>query len=106
MKGKGVAMLRITVHETEGILTFQVEGRLAGPDVQVLEECWCNALARHRDSTFRLNLTDLTSVDAEGRACLAALHRQGAELVAADCLTKAMVAEITQAPGADYGHDE
>ncbi len=99
-------MLRITIHEKPGVLTFQVEGRLAGPDVQVLEECWRSALARHRDSTFRLNLTDLTSVDAEGRACLGALHRQGAEFVAADCSTTAMVAEMAQDPGADSGHGE
>ncbi len=33
-----------------------------------------------------------------GKACLAALHRQGAELVAADCLMNAVVAEITGAP--------
>jgi hypothetical protein len=40
----------------------------------------------------------VTSIDAAGRACLAALHQQGAELVATDCLMKAVVAEITKAP--------
>jgi hypothetical protein len=43
----------------------------------------------------------VTFIDAAGQACLAALHRLGAELVAADCLTKAVVAEITQTPGPD-----
>ena len=47
----------------------------------------------------------MTSIDAAGRACLAALHQQGAEFIAADCLTKAVVAEIIGSPagGADKG---
>jgi hypothetical protein len=96
-------MLRITVHDKPGSLTFQLEGRLAGPWVRVLEECWQSALARRRDPALLLDLTGVTSVDAPGRACLAALHSQGAEFVAADCLMKAVVAEITGAHGADCG---
>ena len=33
-------MLRITVHDTQQALTFQLEGRLAGPWVSEVEECW------------------------------------------------------------------
>jgi YHS domain-containing protein len=88
-------MLRITVHDKPGALTFQLEGRLAGPWVRELEACWQGARAGRRKPTLRVDLTGVTSVDAAGQACLAALHRQGAEFVAADCLTKAVVAEIT-----------
>ena len=91
-------MLRITVHDKPGVLTFQLEGRLAGPWVQVLEECWQSALASQREPILRVDLTGVTSIDAAGRACLAALHRQRAEFIAADCLTKAVVAEITRSP--------
>jgi anti-anti-sigma regulatory factor len=94
-------MLRITVHDKPGVLTFQLEGRLAGPSVRVLQECWPSALAGQRQPILRVDLTGVTSVDAAGRACLAALHRQGAEFVAADCLMKAVVAEITQGPAPD-----
>ena len=87
-------MLRITVHDKPGALTFQLEGRLAGPWVRVLQECWQSALAGRRQPMLRVDLTEVTSIDAAGRACLAALHRRGAEFVAADCLTKAVVAEI------------
>jgi ABC-type transporter Mla MlaB component len=93
-------MLRITVHDKPGGLTFQLEGRLAGPSVRVLEECWRSALARQREPILRVDLTGATSIDAAGKACLAALHRLGAEFVAADCLTKAVVAEITRDPEA------
>jgi ABC-type transporter Mla MlaB component len=101
-------MLRITVHDKTGALTFQLEGRLAGPSVPVLQECWQSTLARQRQSILRVDLTGVTSIDAAGRACLAALHRQRAEFVAADCLTKAVVAEIIRSPaaGADEGGRE
>jgi hypothetical protein len=96
-------MLRITVHDQPQALTFQLEGRLAGPWLRVLEECWQSTLARQRKPIRRVDLTGVTFIDAAGRACLAAMHRQGAEFIAPDCLTKAVVAEITQTPGPDCG---
>jgi hypothetical protein len=43
-------------------------------------------LAHHRKPILRI---DLTAVHRRrGKACLTAMHRQGAELVAADCLTR------------------
>ena len=38
----------------------------------------------------------MTFIDDAGKTCLAAMYRQGAEFVAADCLTKDIVAEIRQ----------
>ena len=90
-------MLRITIHDKPRVLTFRLEGRLAGAWLRELEECWQSTLARQGKPTLCVDLTGVTSIDAAGQACLAALHRQGAEFVAADCLTKAIVAEITQA---------
>lgn len=91
-------MLRITVRDQPGARTFQLEGRLAGPWVRELEECWRGTLTGRRVPSLLLDLTGVTSIDAAGRACLEALHRQGAEFVAADCLMKAVVAEITHPP--------
>jgi ABC-type transporter Mla MlaB component len=88
-------MLRITVHAKPRSFTFQLEGSLAGPWVRELEECWQSTLARQRKPTLRVDLTGVTDIDAAGTACLAAMHRQGAEFIAADCLTKGIVAEIT-----------
>jgi ABC-type transporter Mla MlaB component len=96
-------MLRITVHDNPAALTFQLEGSLAGPGLRELEKCWQDALARRRDAILRVDLTGTTFIDAAGQACLAAMHRQGAEFVAADCLTRSIVAEITQAPVPDWG---
>ena len=89
-------MLRITVHDNPLALTFQLEGRLTGPWLQELEECWKSTLAHQRKPILRVDLTGVTFIDDGGKACLAAMHRQGAELVAADCLTRDIVAEIRQ----------
>ena len=91
-------MLRITVNDKPGLLTIRLEGRLAGAWVRALEECWRGTLAKQCEPSLRVDLTEVTSIDAAGQACLAALHRQGAEFLAADCLMKAVVAEITRAP--------
>jgi hypothetical protein len=44
--------------------------------------------------SLRLDLSGVTYADAAGEACLAAMHRQGAVFIAADVLTKGIVAEI------------
>lgn len=88
-------MLKITLHEDVCCLTFQLEGRLAGRCVRELEECWQRTVATQQKPIVRVDLAGVTFIDTLGERCLLALHRQGAELVAADCLTKAVVDEIT-----------
>src|SRR5262245_20787353 len=91
-------MLRITVHEDPGSLTYQLEGRLAGPWVGEAEACWGRTLAGRPKPVPCLDLTGVTMIDAAGKAFLAAAHDQGAELVASGCLMRAIVAEIANTP--------
>jgi anti-anti-sigma regulatory factor len=91
-------MLRITVHSKPGSLTFQLEGTLVGPWVGEVEQCRRRTLAGRRRPNVRFDLAGVTFIDAAGKAYLAAMHRRGAEFAAADCLTKAIVAEIAKAP--------
>jgi ABC-type transporter Mla MlaB component len=91
-------MLRITIHTHPTGLTLQLEGKLAGPWVGELAACWQRILAVQGRPVDRVDLAALTSLDAAGKELLAALHAQGAEFVAADCVTKAIVAEIVGAP--------
>ena len=91
-------MLRITVHEILEFLTFQLEGKLAGAWVREVEECWQRTLAGRCGMAVRFDLAGVTFIDGAGKDLLAAMHRQGAEFVAADCLTKAIVAEIAKTP--------
>src|SRR5438067_5726927 len=99
-------MLRITVLDNPGPLTFRLEGRLAGPWVRELEACWQGTLVNQPRSVHRFDLTGVTFVDTAGKAFLAARHAQGAELVASGCLMRAVVAEITTVPIPDCGRPE
>jgi anti-anti-sigma regulatory factor len=71
--------------------------------VRELEECRQRTLAARWRPAVRFDLAGVTFIDAAGKAYLAAMHCQLAEFVAADCLTKAIVAEITRAPMSDCG---
>src|SRR2546421_1325268 len=99
-------MLRITIHDARPTLTFRLEGRLAGPWVRELENCWQSTLLSQRQPVLRFDLTGVTFVDSAGKAFLAARHAQGADLVASGCLMRAVVAEITAAPIPECGCPE
>src|SRR5262245_16180247 len=90
-------MLRITIHDQSGTLTFQVEGTLAGPWVREAEESW-QRIKGSPHKHHRFDLTGVTLIDAAGKALLAAAHAQGVEFIACGCLMRAVVAEITHAP--------
>ena len=94
-------MLRITTHNQPETLTFQLEGKLAGPWVRELEDSWRRSLAGSRKPFVRFDLTGVTYIDAAGKRFLAARHAEGAELIAAGCLMRAVVAEITGTPDPD-----
>ena len=89
-------MMRITIHEQAGTLILQVEGKLVGPWVSELANCWQQTLSSRPFSTVRVDLSEVTHVDAGGKQLLATMHGQGAELIAACCLMKAVVAEVAQ----------
>ena len=90
-------MLRITICKQPRVLTFRLEGRLYGPWTAELEKCWRGTRADGTRRKHRVDLTGVTFVDAAGKAVLAQMHEQGAELVAGDCVTKAIVEEIAAA---------
>ena len=94
-------MFRITTHRNPESLTFQLEGKLAGPWVRELESCCLSTLADRPGSAIRFDLTGVTFIDAAGKAFLAARHAQGAEFIACGCLMRAVVAEITNDPVPD-----
>jgi anti-anti-sigma regulatory factor len=91
-------MLRITVHDDPTSVTFRLEGRLAGSWVQELHDCWQRTFIARPKPSVRFDLTDVTFVDAAGKEFLAARYREGHQLIAAGCLMKFIVAEITSLP--------
>jgi ABC-type transporter Mla MlaB component len=90
-------MLRITTHENAGLLTFQLEGRLVGPWVDTLRECWQRFWAQNLGRAVQIDLRDVTFVDSAGKTLLAEMAGQNAQLLARDCLMKAVIAEIEAA---------
>jgi hypothetical protein len=94
-------MLRVTIHDAPGSLTFQLEGRLVGPWVQEAQGCWQRILPSQRITGIRFDLTAVTMIDDAGKAFLAAAHADGAQLVASGCLMRAIVAAITKPQNSD-----
>ena len=95
-------MLRITTETKRGHLTLSVEGRLAGPWVAALEQCWRELLTASPRQKFSINLCGVSFIDDAGKVLLKEMHRLGGELTAEGCLNQAIVGEIV---GADANHD-
>ncbi|MGC1621160.1 MAG: TolC family protein [Candidatus Acidiferrum sp.] len=84
-------MLRITTEKKRGKTVLSVEGRLAGPSVATLEQCWRE---RAQGEKFSVDLCGVSFIDAAGKALLKEIHQQGGKLIAEGCLNQAIVEEI------------
>src|SRR5215475_12018480 len=89
------AMLRITTEQRRGKTVLNVEGRLSGPRVPMLEQCWRELRASAPDGKFHVNLCGVTFIDGAGKILLKAIHSEGGQLIADGCLNQAIVREIT-----------
>ncbi len=87
-------MLRITTEKKRGKIFLSVEGKLAGPWVAALEQCWRELHAASPQEKFHVNLCGVSFIDAAGKVLLKEIHRQGGQLIAEGCLNQAIVHEI------------
>ena len=87
-------MLRITTEKKRGKTSLSVEGRLAGPWVAALEQCWRELHVASPHEKFHINLCGVSFIDAAGKVLLMEIYRQGGRLVAEGCLNQAIVQEI------------
>ncbi len=87
-------MLRITTENKRNKTVLSVEGRLAGPWVAALEQCWRELCATSPRQKFSVNLCGVSFIDNAGKALLKEMHQLGGELVAEGCLNQAIVNEI------------
>lgn len=98
-RGKRVAiavyMLRITVEEEHGWATIHLEGRLCGPWVDEVRQCWWATLACPEHVV--VDLESLTSMDDTGRALLAEMHRAGTQLHGRGLMTTYILEQIQNA---------
>ena len=86
-------MLKITVDIEGERATLELEGRLAGPWVQELRDCWQRAESDGRQ--ISVVLKQVTFIDGAGRQLLAEMRQRGAVLAAEGCMIKAIVEEIS-----------
>ena len=85
-------MLKITTRTDPTGTSFELEGKLVGPWVQELKDCWQKAA--RSDRSVRVLLCAVTFIDDKGRDLLAEMYQHGAELVAEGCMNKTIVEEI------------
>src|SRR5216684_1291210 len=88
------SMLRITTEKKRGKVTLNVEGRIAGPWVPALEQCWRELHTGSPKEKFSVNLCGVSFIDAAGKVLLKEIYRQGGQLLAEGCLNQSIVNEI------------
>lgn len=87
-------MLKITSDNSQGSAQLTLEGRLAGVWVTELEQFWRHMAASEQGSLI-VDLRGVTFIEETGKALLAEMWREGAELIAAGCCNKPMIEQIT-----------
>jgi outer membrane protein len=99
---KGV-MLRISTLIKRAKTVLTIEGRIAGPSVATVEQCWRELYSASPKQKFIVNLCGVSFIDSAGKVLLREMHRLGAEFHAEGCLNQAIVSEISskEESGAD-----
>jgi anti-anti-sigma regulatory factor len=87
-------MLKITTRLEAGSITLIVEGRVAGPWVKELQDCWNHIPGQRQRGTF-IDLTGVTFIDQFGQELLRRMWQEGAELKTAGCMNNCLVDQIT-----------
>src|SRR5438552_15801331 len=88
-------MLRITTEKKKGRSVLNVEGRLSGPRVPMLEQCWREMRADAPDEKLQVNLCGVTFIHGAGKSLMQGMYSEGAQLLADGCVNQGIVSEIT-----------
>jgi len=91
-------MLKITLHDSAREFRLKLEGRLSGPWVHELEQCWKTASSTTQNRKTVLDLGEVDFIDPAGECLLARLHAEGVELLAVTPLIRAVLQEIRRVP--------
>lgn len=94
-------MLKITIHDSANELRFRLEGRLCGPWVTELRQCWQTAVSITGGRRTVLDLREVDFVDPDGQSLMADMCHQGVRLLAITPLIRSLIGEIPSTPG--YG---
>jgi anti-anti-sigma regulatory factor len=87
-------MLKITLHDSSTELRFRLEGKLSGPWVTELRQCWQTASSTTGGRKTVVDLRDVDFVDADGQRLLAEMHCHEVRLQAVTPLIRTLVEEV------------
>jgi anti-anti-sigma regulatory factor len=90
-------MVKISVLETEMVVTLKVEGRAAEPMVGELNRAWQDLAPSLGSRKLSVDLRGVTFMDTTGRHLLAEIHdKTGAEFLANTPMTKYFAEEAVR----------
>jgi anti-anti-sigma regulatory factor len=88
-------VLRITTRNIAGDVGLFIEGKLSGPCVTELENCWRRAVAGESPLPSLVDLTDVSYIDANAKQLLVQMREHGIKLVANGLMSKFFIEELS-----------
>jgi hypothetical protein len=98
------AMLKITLLDSAEEFRFRLEGKLSGPWVAELHQCWVTASSTTAGRRTVVDLDDVEFVDARGEELLSDMSEEGVLLLASTPFMRSVVEQIAASAG--YGRVE
>lgn len=92
-------MLKITLHDSADEFRFRLEGKLSGPWVHELRQCWETASSTTGGRRTTVDLCDVDFVDAPGEELLCDMSRRGVHLHATTPFMQSIVEGIASRAG-------
>jgi hypothetical protein len=89
-------MLKITILDSASELRFRLEGKLSGPWVSELRQCWQTASSTTAGRGTVADLREVDFVDPAGQQLLTDMHQAGVRLQAVTPLIRTLVDEIVR----------
>jgi ABC-type transporter Mla MlaB component len=99
MQGSKAAMLKITLHDSAAEFRFRLEGKLSGPWVDELRQCWETASSTTGGRRTLIDLRDVDFVDAPGEELLCDMLRRGVEFQAATPFMQSILDAVASKAG-------
>ena len=87
-------MLRVCYSDTAEGQRWNLCGRLAGPWVDELRNCWRQARERAPKAAAVVDLNDVTFIDAAGEQLLSEMQAEGTDFIAAGVENKHLVSGL------------
>jgi len=95
-------MMKIHVNDASQDVILEVEGRLAGAFVPVLEHCWRTARANQPGRTIAVDLKNVTCVDRSGRYLLLLMQTAGVPFLRAGLAIQDILEQVKEQPECNH----